>query len=259
MTLTLRAVRERTRKERRDPSVPIFLCRLVSIFFTWGFVRLGVTADAVTFLSFLGVVAGGAAMVLGYPLAGALLWLAFVILDCSDGEVARLTGPTKYGGQLDSIGADLFYAVAPFAVGIFLARVGTSLGALEPLGLAAVGAAVGLSFLLYRLLGVRTAYSKTRVRGGGAQAEAGGGAMTGPPGGPPWVVKRAVALYQHPYVRQNLFAEPALVLFFLAFTILARWDLLAVYLLVLLGYNLGYLAFVALKTYRAFRRLEAGW
>ncbi len=68
------------------------------------FIKLGISADAVTFVGTLGVCAG--ALVFfpqGKLLTGVLVITAFVFSDLIDGHMARLTGKTnKFGAFLDS-------------------------------------------------------------------------------------------------------------------------------------------------------------
>lgn len=68
------------------------------------FIRLGISADAVTLVGTLGVCAG--ALVFfpqGKLLTGVLVITAFVFSDLVDGHMARLTGKTnKFGAFLDS-------------------------------------------------------------------------------------------------------------------------------------------------------------
>jgi CDP-diacylglycerol--glycerol-3-phosphate 3-phosphatidyltransferase len=68
------------------------------------FIRLGISADAVTIVGTVGVCAG--ALVFfpqGELLTGVLVITAFVFSDLLDGHMARLVGKTnKFGGFLDS-------------------------------------------------------------------------------------------------------------------------------------------------------------
>ncbi len=81
--------------------------RLVSLRFTWVFVRLGVTAGQVTALMIVVGIVGGVLIGLPFgsdtpsiwgPLVGALLVQLHLILDCSDGEVARWSATTSARG-----------------------------------------------------------------------------------------------------------------------------------------------------------------
>lgn len=88
--------------------------RSVSPYFTWLFIRIGFSPNQLTGLMVGCGVLGGVAVAL--PLspdwlwlvgaaAGALLIQAYLLLDCSDGEVARFTGKTSITGvYLDRIG-----------------------------------------------------------------------------------------------------------------------------------------------------------
>jgi CDP-diacylglycerol--glycerol-3-phosphate 3-phosphatidyltransferase len=68
------------------------------------FIRLGITADAVTIVGTLGVAAGALAFFpRGELLIGVLVITAFVFSDLVDGHMARLAGKTnKFGAFLDS-------------------------------------------------------------------------------------------------------------------------------------------------------------
>ena len=72
--------------------------------FALRFIRLGISADAVTLVGTLGVVAGAALFFpRGQLLVGVLVITAFVFSDLIDGHMARLTGKTsKFGAFLDS-------------------------------------------------------------------------------------------------------------------------------------------------------------
>jgi CDP-diacylglycerol--glycerol-3-phosphate 3-phosphatidyltransferase/CDP-diacylglycerol--inositol 3-phosphatidyltransferase len=81
----------------------VFWTRLISPF-AHLFIKLGISADAVTIVGTLGVVAG--ALVFfpqGKLLTGVLVITAFVFSDLIDGHMARLTGKSnKFGAFLDS-------------------------------------------------------------------------------------------------------------------------------------------------------------
>ncbi len=82
--------------------------RRVSIYATWLAVRAGISADAVTALMIL-VGLGGAVLVAlpGFtgPAIGALLMQLYLVLDCSDGEIARCTSTeSPRGVYLDRLG-----------------------------------------------------------------------------------------------------------------------------------------------------------
>jgi phosphatidylglycerophosphate synthase len=89
--------------------------RAVSPYFSWLFIRIGFSPNQLTSLMVVCGVLGG--VVVALPLSppewpwllgavvGALLIQAYLLLDCSDGEVARFTGKTSITGvYLDRIG-----------------------------------------------------------------------------------------------------------------------------------------------------------
>jgi phosphatidylglycerophosphate synthase len=100
------------------------------------FLRLGLSGNQVTFLSFLvGTLANGL-FLLGEPrlfLPAALCFLGFAILDFSDGVVARHWGSsTHYGKMIDLLSGVLVSSLTPVCVGFGVARAGALPGWLEP-------------------------------------------------------------------------------------------------------------------------------
>ncbi|CAM3218027.1 phosphatidylinositol phosphate synthase [Nocardioides dubius] len=126
------------------------------------FIRLGISADAVTLVGTLGVCAG--ALIFfpqGKLLTGVLVITAFVFSDLIDGHMARLTGKTnKFGAFLDST----------------LDRIGD--GAIFA-GLALYFAGPGESdlylvlSLICLVMGSVTSYARARAEGLGYQAKVG--------------------------------------------------------------------------------------
>ena len=82
--------------------------RRVSIYFTWMAVRLGISADTVTALMIvIGLIAAGLVAVQGWvgPVVGVFLMQFYLVLDCSDGEIARCTNTeSPRGVYLDRLG-----------------------------------------------------------------------------------------------------------------------------------------------------------
>ena len=78
-------------------------------------VRLGVTANEVTIVGFALAVAAGLSFAAGHywaGVAGALFYWASMVLDCSDGEVARATvSDSKFGAWLETVTDYLSYFV----------------------------------------------------------------------------------------------------------------------------------------------------
>src|SRR5512139_3837150 len=125
--------------------------RSLSPYFSWLFLRLGLSPNQLTYLMVVcGVLAG---VVVSLPvggtgsmvcaLAGALLIQVYLLLDCSDGEVARFTGQTSVAGvYLDRIGH--YFSEVALLVGLGIrAQGGIKPGGWAELGLiAALGAAL---------------------------------------------------------------------------------------------------------------------
>jgi phosphatidylglycerophosphate synthase len=96
--------------------------RQLSPYATRIFLRLGLSPDAVTWLFvFTGVAAAGLLAVDGIlPVVGAVVLIQLqILLDCSDGEVARWQGRSSPRGiYLDRIGHYLTEAGLPIALGV---------------------------------------------------------------------------------------------------------------------------------------------
>ncbi|MFC2002746.1 CDP-alcohol phosphatidyltransferase family protein [Chloroflexota bacterium] len=99
-----------------------YLPRVFSIYFTRCFISLRMSANQVTLVSLVVGILVAVLIGLGEPLlmliAGILLYL-FLILDCSDGEVARYYSMQSYTGfYLDRMVTAVIYPAVLFATGI---------------------------------------------------------------------------------------------------------------------------------------------
>lgn len=98
--------------------------RLFSIYITWFFVKIGVSANAVTFLMILVALAGSALCIphlLWANILGVVLLNLTRVLDCVDGEVARWTGKSSLKGlYLDLISHVLWNPTVPMLCAIHL-------------------------------------------------------------------------------------------------------------------------------------------
>jgi phosphatidylglycerophosphate synthase len=92
------------------------------------FILLGISGNGVTFLSFLLGTTGNVLFALGRPqlfLPGALFLIAFVILDFTDGVVARYEKKSTYFGKMVDLMAGTFVSsFLPLTVGFGVARAG---------------------------------------------------------------------------------------------------------------------------------------
>lgn len=111
----------------------------------------GLTANQITWAGlFIGVTAAGA-IALQWYLAGLVLVLLSRLCDGLDGQVARITGKSDYGGYLDIVLDFAFYGLIP--IGFVLADPGANAvaGAILVLSFYVNGA----SFLAYSIMAER--------------------------------------------------------------------------------------------------------
>ena len=101
-----------------DGVIDRYVNRKFSAVFTRGFIRLGLSPNSITVLSMIVGLIGAACFAAGsygMGIVGALLFQLSVIIDCCDGEVARLTfAESPFGQELDII-ADNIVHMAIFA------------------------------------------------------------------------------------------------------------------------------------------------
>jgi phosphatidylglycerophosphate synthase len=124
-----------------DSRLDTVVHRRLSRVLTRGLVALGVTPNTISVLSVaIGLVAAWcwASASVGGTLLGLALYLLSVVLDHSDGEVARLTfAESRLGAWLDTLGDTLVHASGAVALGLAAQRLDGS-GLLYG-GLAAIG------------------------------------------------------------------------------------------------------------------------
>ncbi|WP_182876969.1 CDP-alcohol phosphatidyltransferase family protein [Microbispora sp. H10670] len=119
----LRAVAQpQTTMDRRSGEhwAGLLYMRRLSIYATWLLAKTPITPNQVTGLMILCGVAAGAVLALPglwAALAAALLIQVYLLLDCSDGELARWTGRTSITGvYLDRVGH--YFAEAALLIGL---------------------------------------------------------------------------------------------------------------------------------------------
>ena len=101
-----------------DGFVDRYFNRKVSTLLTSLFLRIGLSPNTITVLSlFIGLMAAGSFALGGYlaGIVGSLLFQLSAIVDCCDGEVARLTNRQSRFGQLLDLAADNVVHMAIFA------------------------------------------------------------------------------------------------------------------------------------------------
>ena len=111
-------------KRRSDGLWTRFVLRPLCVPFVWLALRLGLSANGVSYLSALFSVTGGvlvsqAGFVL--PLWGAILLNIFSILDCADGGVARVTKTASpWGGWADAVMGFIAYTAVFLSTGVYV-------------------------------------------------------------------------------------------------------------------------------------------
>jgi len=97
----LRKICQPAYKKKVDPLMEWYLLRPISIYFTWFFTRVGLSANWVTFIGLVSACIGSALLMTGnlqWAVFGAILiWLGF-LFDCVDGEVARFSNKGSLSG-----------------------------------------------------------------------------------------------------------------------------------------------------------------
>jgi len=169
-------------KNRADSYWTRWVLRPLSIPAAWLFLRLGISANSVSYASGLIAILGGILMAsddFGWIAAGAAVLNLFAILDCADGNVARVTKTTgPWGAWADALGGYAASASVLLGSGIAAQYLAPAeLPGLEMLaiplpegGWAAVGGLAAVANLFMRL-----AYQGYKnVAGGGAASEIAG-------------------------------------------------------------------------------------
>ncbi|MDC3328446.1 CDP-alcohol phosphatidyltransferase family protein [Pseudomonadales bacterium] len=92
-----------------------FVVRPLSFYLTYAAYRLGVSANQATLVGLLVGILSVASVVVGIPVLGALLLNFFLVLDCVDGNLARLGHPSKVGEFYDALVGDFVNYSFPVA------------------------------------------------------------------------------------------------------------------------------------------------
>tara|TARA_Y100000310_G_C20688769_1_gene820843 strand:- start:355 stop:1140 length:786 start_codon:yes stop_codon:yes gene_type:complete len=226
------------------------IVKFLSPYTTYLFLNLGIKADVVTFLSILFVIGGAAAFVLGNVILAIIFIFIFTLFDSTDGDMARCTKPSKYGGTLDSFGADFFYALVPSSVGYYIYSEGISFALVDNTIFLFAGVIASLTFLLYRLINTKMIsflrehekitkdfFTKTHFEQNTPSRS---------------FIFKLVKLYRHELVKGNFFSEPGIAFWLIVLIILSQFEVLGYYLIIIALYNIGYLLINLVRTYLIF-------
>ncbi len=222
--------------------IPInFLGKILSPYPAYIFLNLGFHPDSITITSLLFILIGSLFLILGYGTIGVIFYLCFFIFDSVDGDMARCVGPTKYGGILDSFGADLFYACSSASIGWYLFINKVSLfDIFLPHHFVLIGAFTSASFLIYRLITFKLELYKKNINYCSNNHEEANKKNRAALGISDFVYKIG-KLYRHILLRGNFFSEAGMIFWFSLLVLLGQLEILGTYLLIILIYNFGYL------------------
>ncbi len=111
-------------KKQSDGLWTIYILRPLSIPVTWLALRFGLSANAVSYISAFFSIGGGVLFALSgfwLPLFGALLLNFFSILDCVDGNIARVTKTASpWGGWADAVMGNVAYTSVFLSTGVYI-------------------------------------------------------------------------------------------------------------------------------------------
>jgi phosphatidylglycerophosphate synthase len=111
-------------KVKSDPIWTNVFLRPISIPVSWFFIKIGFSANNVTYLSIVVSLIGGVLIMsksLYLAIIGAVLFNFFAILDCVDGNIARVSSTKSiYGGWVDALGGYFTYTFVLIFSGLAL-------------------------------------------------------------------------------------------------------------------------------------------
>ncbi len=111
-------------KIQADGLWTIYILRPISIPVTWLALRFGLSANAVSYISALFSIGGGVLFGLNgfwLPFFGAVLLNFFSILDCVDGNIARVTKTASpWGGWADAVMGNVAYIAIFLSTGVYV-------------------------------------------------------------------------------------------------------------------------------------------
>jgi hypothetical protein len=113
-------------------------------------VRWGISANLLTICGGVLAACAGFALAGGHTHVGLVLVIANRLLDGLDGPVARITGPTDFGGYLDIVADFVFYLAVPLGFGL-----AAPANLIPALVLACCFGLTGISFLAFATMAAK--------------------------------------------------------------------------------------------------------
>ena len=111
-------------KVKQDSLWTRFVLRPVSFPVAWAALALGLSPASVSYFSALVSIAGGILFAWPLPLCsglGCILFNVFSVLDCVDGNMARVSGKANaWGGWADAVTGFIAYTSVFFSLGVYM-------------------------------------------------------------------------------------------------------------------------------------------
>lgn len=139
-------------KRKKDPILSRIFYRPVSFLFSSLFCHIGWTANMVSYFSALIAIIACVCFVFGAPIAGAILINIWLILDCSDGNIARSVKKEHYGDFADAMSSYICVGLMFVCIGFNVYQTGGIIFYAESPWIILLGALAGSSDSLMRLI-----------------------------------------------------------------------------------------------------------
>lgn len=214
------------------------------------FLKLKISADTITIVSFLFILIGCYYFIKGDFFIGSLSWWIFVVLDSLDGDLARITPKkTKYGNTLDSFGADIFYFIFPFIISYYLYNY-TNYNFILYSNSDILLVALILSFSLtgYRIIGLKRYILSLEDKKKNLKKKKFSSQIL--------FLKRFYDIYDNEIIRGNFFSEPGIILNIFIISLIGNNILLFYYLIILSIYCFIRFLKSVLATYISFKGMK---
>ena len=111
------------KRQSEDKQIYLFIVRRVSFPFSYLFAKLKFHPSIVTIFSILSGIFGALSFAIGNYIFASLFIFLWQLFDCSDGEVARLTGKTSsLGARLEYLNSNIQYLILipSLSIGLYL-------------------------------------------------------------------------------------------------------------------------------------------
>jgi phosphatidylglycerophosphate synthase len=152
--VTVGDIRDSFPDDKSDALWTRFVLRPLSFPLAWLFIKLGLSANQVTYISIICTLTGTGLFLSGLDslaVAAAVLFNVFALLDCVDGNIARTrTEGNPYGQWIDALGGYISYTAVFISTGVFV-EMGSGLLDLGRVDFVFVGAVAATTNLLMRI------------------------------------------------------------------------------------------------------------